>query len=285
MQPHKQQIKPRDHPMSDNCNIDNPNHATDVNQDKKRKGCFSCRGCVVIALLLMILLFRFLLDARETARLLQCVNHQKQLGLVLHNYYDIHKTYPPAYTTDAEGKPLHSWRVLILPFMYKQCLYDEIRLDEPWDSEHNSQFHDQMPELYYCPCRPADEKTTGLTSYQMVIGPDTISNGPNCTKFSDVTRDRSDTLLLVEASVPVCWMKPEDLPQSTLMNGVVSSVPRRGKPVVQGVGSPHFSQAYPFAKKIPKATAITVSGLEQVFSNRDTSPEELLEKSRIRNPE
>jgi len=117
----------------------------------------------------------------------------------------------------------------------------------------------------------------------MIIGPDTISNGPNCTKHSDA-RYESDTILVVEASVPVPWMKPEDLPQSALKNGVVSSVPRRGKPVVQGIGSPHYNREHIFQKKIVGANVAMVDGSCQFFTS-EMSPEELLEKSRFRKSE
>ena len=61
--------------------------------------------------------------------------------------------YPAAYTVDAEGKPLHSWRVLILPYLgdAESALYEQIRLDEPWDSEWNSQFHAQTPTVFVAP--------------------------------------------------------------------------------------------------------------------------------------
>jgi hypothetical protein len=49
-----------------------------------------------------------------------CVNHLKQIGLALHNYYSVYGVFPPAYVADESGKPMHSWRVLILPFLEEQ---------------------------------------------------------------------------------------------------------------------------------------------------------------------
>ena len=45
-----------------------------------------------------------------------CVNNLKQIALALHNYEEVYKVLPPAYTVDAQGRPLHSWRTLILPY-------------------------------------------------------------------------------------------------------------------------------------------------------------------------
>jgi hypothetical protein len=55
--------------------------------------------------------------AHEAARRVQCSNHLRQIGLALHNYHDFYGSLPPAFVADSHGKPIHSWRVLILPFM------------------------------------------------------------------------------------------------------------------------------------------------------------------------
>jgi len=274
----------------------NTGTATDAIQDKKSKSCFPCSGCTLIAFLLFavasIIIFHAVRGAKSGARRIQCANNQKQLALALHHYHDIYGTFPPAYTTDADGNPLHSWRVLVLQCidedhlynMYRdeERIYKEIRLDEPWDSPHNSQFHDKLPRIYSCTSR-SEEWAKGLTPFQMIIGPDTISDGPNCTKLSDMTKNQSKVILIVESSVPVCWMKPEDLPQSALKNGFVSSVPQHEQPIVQGIGSPHLKKRA-FRSDITGANAAMVDGSCHFFT-KDTPPEDLLEKSRIRNPE
>jgi len=245
-------------------------------------------GCFAIAVLILlgmcVTLYHAVQAAREAARRMTCV--PKFIAVChFHLYHDVHGTFPPAYSTDAEGKPLHSWRVLSLMCRSNEDIGElaNIRLDEPWDSEYNSQFHNKMPRYFYCPSRPIEEQQKGLTPYQMVIGPDTISNGPNGTKHSEITRDHGDTLLFVEASVSVPWMKPEDLPQSALQNGVVSSVPQRGKPVVRGIGigSPHYKSIGAFWAKIPGANVAMTDG-SCLFFTAEMPPEELLEKSRIR---
>ena len=74
-------------------------------------GLFFCGG-ILIALLLPAVQ-----AAREAARRTQCSNNLKQIGLAMHNYHDVNQQFPPAYIADADGQPMHSWRVLILPYL------------------------------------------------------------------------------------------------------------------------------------------------------------------------
>ena len=54
----------------------------------------------------------------------QCPNNSKQIALAIHNYHDVHGCLPPAYVPDQDGKPMHSWRVLILPYLEDSGLYE-----------------------------------------------------------------------------------------------------------------------------------------------------------------
>jgi len=54
---------------------------------------------------------------REAASRTHSMNNMKMLGLALHNYHDANGRFPPAFVVDKAGKPLYSWRVLILPYI------------------------------------------------------------------------------------------------------------------------------------------------------------------------
>ena len=175
----------------------------------------SCTFLLVIGVLIALLILVPTPKAYEAAWRAQCTINIKQIELALYNYHDDYGTLPPAYTTDENGKPLHSWRVLILPYIEHGALYDSIRLDEPWDSEYNKQFHSLMPSIYFCPSSESKPRD-GFTSYMGVVGPDTISDGTSTTKFDDVTADLSTVIWLVEVHPSTCWMVPIDIPQSVL---------------------------------------------------------------------
>ncbi|MGL4942981.1 MAG: DUF1559 domain-containing protein [Thermoguttaceae bacterium] len=127
----------------------------------------------------------------------------QELGVALRSYHAAHGTFPPAYTVNENGEPLHSWRTLILPFLGQNDLYQEICLDEPWDSEHNKQFHKRMRQDFRCPRAPF---TTSSSVYKLVFGAGTAAG----LSLSSFKRSPSEVVLLVESWSPVPWMSPAD---------------------------------------------------------------------------
>src|SRR5262245_46299640 len=84
-----------------------------------RRGFTLLELLVVVAVIgiLIALLLPATRSARPAARRAQCTNNLKQIALALRSYEQDHKALPPAYTVDESGRPLHSWRTLILPHL------------------------------------------------------------------------------------------------------------------------------------------------------------------------
>lgn len=132
----------------------------------------------------------------------------------LHRYSDSHKEgrLPPATLICKDGRPLLSWRVLILPFLGHEELFQLFRLDEPWDSERNRQLLALMPEVYARPPNAAIWGDPISTFWQVVVGSDSAFDCPGgCRLPSNFSAGLSRTILVVEATEPVPWTKPEDL--------------------------------------------------------------------------
>ena len=87
---------------------------------------------VVIAIIgvLIALLLPAVQAAREAARRIKCSNNLKQYGLALHNYHDIHKSFPPGGTDWGQG-PRISWQVRVLPFTEQNTIYDQLDMSLP----------------------------------------------------------------------------------------------------------------------------------------------------------
>ncbi|MEM9413543.1 MAG: DUF1559 domain-containing protein, partial [Planctomycetota bacterium] len=158
-------------------------------------------------------------QVRQAARRTASANNMRQLVLSCHNYEANHLSFPPAFTRDQEGKELLSWRVHLLPYLDEGELYEQFRLDEPWDSPHNKKLIPKMPTVFANPAIPLD---IGMTSYLGVAGEDGVfapptekSNGGNLTKgvtFGQITDGSSNTLLIVDAGMDhtVVWTQPSD---------------------------------------------------------------------------
>jgi hypothetical protein len=162
-------------------------------------------GIVCAVSILCACLIAMLLPAvqshRTHARRSVCKSNLKQIGLALHNYHDIYGSFPPAYIADENGKPMHSWRVLILPFIDLPQLYEEYSFDEPWDGPNNSKLASKMPPTYACPSSATHRGGRGeSTSYMAVVGPHTSWPGATGRKFDEFPDGLSNTILVVESN-------------------------------------------------------------------------------------
>ena len=154
-------------------------------------------------------------QVREAARRTSSMNNQRQLVLALLNYESVNGKFPPAYTVDAAGNPLLSWRVQILPFLEQQELYDQFHHDEPWDSDHNMALLDRMPVLFTNPSSPY---RNGWTDYVAPITEDSILTSGVGNKLANVTDGLSNTIIVMEIGndQKVPWTSPQDIDVESL---------------------------------------------------------------------
>jgi prepilin-type N-terminal cleavage/methylation domain-containing protein/prepilin-type processing-associated H-X9-DG protein len=149
---------------------------------------------VVIAIIgiLVALLLPAIQAAREAARRTSCTNNLHQIGVALHNYHSARQVFPyGANDGDCESmtpfREVMAWRVLILPYMEQQPLYDQlVPLAElsnttktkngctnperrPWDLTPLQQ--QPVPE-YICPSEQLPYIKTGLDTW---FGPPTAA--------------------------------------------------------------------------------------------------------------
>jgi type II secretory pathway pseudopilin PulG len=168
---------------------------------------------LLVVLGIIAILVALLLPSVERGRVgsprTQCRNNLKQIGLALHNYHDAYDSFPPAYTVDRNGKPLHSWRTLILPYVDQQALLDSIDLSKPWDDPVNATACKTKLEVYRCPS--AVEIPSDHTTYLGLIGPDRGLLPTDSRRLSHFV-NTLETLMAIEVSPDHAthWMAPQD---------------------------------------------------------------------------
>jgi len=156
-------------------------------------------------------LWRAMEGAREAARRAGCVCHLKQLAFALLNYHDAHGCFPPAYICDENGKPMHSWRVLILPYFNEEAAYARYDFTKPWNSPQNQRVATALwgGNADYFQCPSGQMQGTLFTNYVAVVGPDTVLLKDKCRKL---TSGNAEKIMLVEiADSDIHWMEPRDL--------------------------------------------------------------------------
>ncbi len=148
--------------------------------------------------------------ARTAAQRMRSPNNLKPLVLATHHFLDSHDGALPArYTVDKNGQPLPSWRVLPSPYLEQTALYEQIRLDEPWDSEHNRQFHSKAPAIFR---RPGSSDPgcfySCVADGSSALQPAKAPGSQLGIRLPAVTDGASNTLLFVERNKPACRMDP-----------------------------------------------------------------------------
>lgn len=155
-------------------------------------------------------------------------NNLKQILIAMHIYHETYNHFPPAVVYGPDGKPWHSWRVLILPFIEQSNLYRQYRFDEPWNGPNNRKLLDRIPEPYRDPIYGAQQDNF-YTNYVVISGKGTAfptegakmkkksdrphANFENKITFRNITDGTSNTIMAgtVGPDSKIPWMKPENV--------------------------------------------------------------------------
>lgn len=206
------------------------------------------RGFTLIELLVVIAIIAILVSlllpavqqAREAARRTQCKNNLKQLGIALHNYHDVHKTFPASgvagTTENVGGRYRQAWLswsglAMLLPYIEQKNVYDQIDWGYRWDRNiagnvNNTMARTRIPG-FVCPSDPgADASYTANlspTSYCLSTGPASnwsMRNNPvgfatlyKGSKIRDITDGTSNTIAMAEAQIGLNRGSYAGLPQ------------------------------------------------------------------------
>lgn len=145
-----------------------------------------------------------------------CSTNLKQIVYALRSYESVYHALPPAYTVDDSGKPLHSWRTLILPYLELDSLYASIDLSKPWNDEANAEAFNAQLQLFRC---PAANVPPSHTTYLAVVTPNSCLRPGQPRPLADVSDGEGKTMMVVDVapSQAVHWMCPTDADEATIL--------------------------------------------------------------------
>ncbi len=119
------------------------------------------RGFTLIELLVVIAIIAILIalflpavqQAREAARRTGCRNNLKQLGLALHNYHDVHKTFPPGVIARSNNlqDAMHGGLTLLLPQLEQNNIHSRYNFNLPWRHPSNVAATNVAIDVFRCP--------------------------------------------------------------------------------------------------------------------------------------
>lgn len=148
----------------------------------------------------------------------ECAENLNWIGFAMYKFETANKHFPSRGTCDADGKPLLSWRVRLLPFLGEEPLYREFHLNEPWDSPHNRGLIERMPDVFRCPSQ--NSSPLGKTTYLRPIWmrDRKIVDYQAQLRIADFTDGLSETVMIVEVDDDhgVSWTKPDDFEWESL---------------------------------------------------------------------
>lgn len=141
----------------------------------------------------------------------RCQFKLQQIGIALRNYHAEYGCFPSAYITDETGRPMHSWRVLLLPYLDRGDLYNEYNFSEPWDGPNNSQFSTLYVDEYTC-WIDDPQGPIRTTSYLAVVGDRSLWPGSRSMSVPAIGNKPGEKILIVEvANSGIQWFEPRDL--------------------------------------------------------------------------
>jgi hypothetical protein len=177
-----------------------------------------------------------------------CISRLRKHAAALRTYHTTHGCFPPACITDKAGKPIHSWRAVLLPLVDTSDVKEfEPAYDyhEPWNGPNNSKvswgtsrYRHHVGHVYCC---PRDDSWWGykgqgpdMASYFSVVGPQTAWRGATPVKLDDLPERGRRMILLVEASrCNINWKEPKDL----TFDEAAAGVRRQEPPYISGCHS------------------------------------------------
>lgn len=170
---------------------------------------------VVVVLLLVALLVPAVSSARKAAQRASSMNNLKMIGLAMHNYHDVYKTFPTNILND-DDTPRTSWRTAILPFLEQQPLFEMYNFNVDWDSAENMMVRQTPLQVFRSPLSTDPPRDTNYVAVTLQ-GASIIEDG-QFHRMSEITDGTSNTIMVIEMqNTGIEWSEPQDVTLNQLL--------------------------------------------------------------------
>ena len=142
-----------------------------LNHKFRRRGATTVEALVVTGMIALFcaVMVPAIQSSRQNARLNQCKDRLKQIGLALHNYHETFATFPPGFVMGGNAV-YHGWSgsLFIVPFIDSNPFYNRIQFQNGLQSEYlRSELHPHLT-LFRC---PSDGGSEVVSSVAIVTSP------------------------------------------------------------------------------------------------------------------
>ena len=177
-------------------------------------------GILALGVVLIVVAGLFLMRGsgyhHEASLNTQSKNNLKQIGLAMHNYHDVHSTFPPSAiikmpsprndtgdSTPADGIPQHGWMSMILPYIEQGPLFQQIDFHSPWTTPENTVVYQTEIRSFLHPGHVRDDSRStiaaGLAAAHYAVNSQLLKNNAK-TRFGDITDGASMTIMAGEVT-------------------------------------------------------------------------------------
>lgn len=136
------------------------------------------------------------------------IDNMQRITRAIEAYREANGSYPPRAIFSKGGQPMLSWRVLLLPTLGYQELYDKFKLNEPWDSVNNQPLVKLIPSVFQSP-----DRFDTSTNYLVPVGNTCAfsgTRGNHPRRWEDGIANIA-ILFEVDDAFSVPWSAPNDL--------------------------------------------------------------------------
>lgn len=213
---------------------------------------------VVVAIMgvLLALLIPAIQAARESARRSHCLNNIKQISYALQNHESQHGVFPAGgILRETEWDEGVSWRVLILPYLERQPMYELISVRPHGGAENWTPKFERLSE-FICPSASAFARVGEPSHYAGIAGAyrgnefvkgddddcgDVFTNGTlypdSHTRIAQISDGTSHTLLLGEQNYVISnWMTGAIWFESGSVHGICMDATKNLKDPINAEG-------------------------------------------------